>query len=72
MKAVKVVEQPKIDWANPPAELIEETDRGSKQLSEEKSCSVCQECCDVSMYLFDSICMCFCEKLEVRNDFDMF
>ena len=23
-KAVKVVEQPKIDWANPPAELIED------------------------------------------------
>jgi hypothetical protein len=48
VKAVKVVEQPKIDWANPPAELIEETDPGSKhQLSEEKSCFVCQEWCDV-------------------------
>ena len=28
VEAVKVVEQPKIDWANPPAELIEETDQG--------------------------------------------
>ena len=30
VEAVKVVEQPKIDWANPPAELIEETDHVSQ------------------------------------------